>query len=100
MQCSQVESGGAQRHDANAKHDGRLPRRRSQVVRAPSKGFRRIVMNDKADDQPHGKYDPRVRMAELQTPDIPADEDGKSKSFGERAQSEDFFARHRRLKPP
>src|SRR6266478_2788394 len=99
MQCSQVESGGAQRHDANAEHYGRLPRGRSQVVRAPSESFRRIVMNDKADDQPHWKYHPRIRMAELQPPDVPADENGKSKSFGEREQSEDFFARHRRLKP-
>src|SRR6266446_9730370 len=92
MQCAEVETSSAQGSHADAKDDGCLPRRRSQVVRAPTQRLRRVVMDGKADDQPNWKYDPRVRMAELQSPDVPADEHGERESFGERDNSSGFLA--------
>jgi hypothetical protein len=38
-------------------------------------------------------------MAELQPPDVPADEDGESNSFGEREKSSGFPVQHTRFKP-
>ncbi len=99
MQRAEKESCSTEAYHANAKDEGCLPRRRSQVVRAPTERLRRVVMDDKADDQPDRKYNPRVRMAELQSPDVPADEDGEGESFSERENSSRFPVQHTKFKP-
>src|SRR5260370_26285513 len=99
MERAEIESCSAQDRQANAKGGGCLPRRGSQVVRAPAQRLRRVMMDGEADDQPGRKYDPRVRMARLQPPDVPSDEHRESKSFGEREKSDCCPVRHTRFKP-
>jgi hypothetical protein len=56
-------------------------------------------MDDEADDQPEGKHNPGIRMAELQPPDEQSDEYRECKSFNQAEDSKRFLGQHTRFNP-